>query len=274
MREKSREISSTLEEMEILLKANDEYFLSIFKDKKWEHYYQATHQFISGGVNIIQEKENDYEHGLAQDCYILYKLLLGLNTKDSLRIKKLCEKIHFHFMGYRVQDVDKAPDMIKNFTGIDGDSLLKEAIASIGKPRSRSGVKKELQPKLIENLVYALFIAVLVWFFLDKEYCILYFRDHGHYPLLSENYTFSVSVIMTTLLGLLGLEGYYQVLSKFGVRVRYYFLLCKWRIRWKLFEIPSKIKYYLDIFFQDKKMYFTLFIIVWYLLISLLPNVR
>lgn len=270
MREKAKQKAAEIKEVRDLLSSNETRFLSLLSDRKDRETYLIASAPIVQGVNIIGEKDGQYEHGLATDLLVLYKLLQRHFPKDSaaIKIQGLCKTLFFSFMGYRLEDQHKAPDMVKFFTGESADDVLKQALARLGKPRQKIRIAEEaLQPKWV-HFVLALLIVSVTWFILDATYSYYYVTEYHRAVGASERYVFGVGVWLTLLLGTLGLEGYYQLFTNLGIRLKhaYRFLsktirLYSWRFVWKCFQVPSAIKFHIQ---NNKKLGFVLLIIVYY----------
>jgi hypothetical protein len=247
-----KRIDSEYRELQSLLESQYESINdAVVNKKRWNLAY---HSVMYWGGTIVGEGDMDREGFIASECLQLYPLLEKISFPEASRIRRLCETICFKVLGYRVQDAKHAPDMVKFSCGKTVIQLLCEADNPKPEPQESADQKfvRELKeafdkrpPNLSESLITGSIITLIVWIVCRSVYSYLCYADNDFYPTATEHFVFESMLVIGTLIGLLGLEGYFKGLSKLAQKARYYFYLYRWRIRWCLFSYPSKIKYYL-----------------------------
>lgn len=258
MKERLKELSKEILELRELISINEKFISHVAYLNLQSKCKIAINNLCSNGNCTLSVKDNS----MAQECCALYKLLEKSKCVDAPQIRYLCKEIFFKIIGYRIEDAYKIPCMNESIHGkslIETSNIPNENARENMERLIRESAKKKAfgEPQIISNLMIALPLIGLIWYLLDKFY-------EG-----SSRYTFGVSVIMGAFLGVLGMEGHYHLLTHSVAKIKYYFYLCSWRLTWKIFEYPSRIKHQyeqskLKYIYDDKRLCATTGIGIWY----------
>jgi hypothetical protein len=273
-----QKIKSELDELDLLLKQIEPEVEKFSLEDQQTYRLAKAFTFHSyTHVSVPGDPDPHEEHVVGDSCARLSDVLQKLSGDKIKRIHKLCSIIFYKTYGYRIQDRNKAPDMMISFSGKTIEKTLEEIKASFSvnhqfqkeyneeikrrkeKARAEARVrraKEKEQPNIFLLILCALVLATIFCFILTKIYGHLYYQNYGRFPSHVNQYKIHIEIYVGIFMGLLEFPFLNKGVVKLARKIKYYFYLYRWRLTWKCFAIPSKIKY----FFEDKRMYCVIFI--------------